>query len=111
MAGAGEFIFVLDEELSEDNLVALVVTTPSGQTVQIWAEVELDGRVAILRQFAIYGLNVERGELGPMVLRDMAQAAMEEFDVDVIRIEETRRASGEGSGRAVRPLRFRRRKG
>jgi hypothetical protein len=111
MTGAGGFVFELDVELSEGNLVAMIVTTPSGQTVQIWAEVELVGRVAILRQFTIYGLNVERGEFGSKVLRDMAQAAMEEFDVDLIRIEETRRVSGAGPGRAVRPLRFRRRTG
>lgn len=66
MAEADDFVFVLDEELSEDDLVAMTVTIPS---------------------------------------------AMEEFDVDFIRIEETRRASSAGPGRAVRPLRFRRRKG
>ena len=111
MAEADDFVFVLDEELSEDNLVAVIVTTSSGQSLQIWTEVELDGRIAILRQFAIYGVNAQPGEFGQTLLRDLAQAAMEEFDVDLIRIEETRRAKGQGQGRAVRTLQFRRRKG
>lgn len=111
MAEADGFVFVLDEELSEDDLVAVIVTTPCGKTLEIWTEVELDGRIAILRQFAIYGVNAQPGEFGQILLRDLAQAAMEEFDVDLIRIEETRRAKGQGPGRAVRPLRFRRRKG
>ncbi len=111
MAGAGDFVFELDEELSEDNLVAMTITAPSGQIVQVWTEVELEGRIAILRQFAIYGVNIQPGEFGQSLLRDMAQAAMEEFDVDVISIEETRRVSAEGPGRAVRPIEFRRRTG
>ena len=111
MAEAGDFVFELDEELSEDNLVAMTITAPSGQTVHVWTEVELDGRVAILRQFAIYGVNAQPGEFGQTLLRDMAQAAMEKFNVDLIRIEETRRVSGAGPGRAVRPLRFRRQTG
>jgi len=32
MAGSSGFVFVLDEELSEDDLVAITVTTPSGKT-------------------------------------------------------------------------------
>ncbi|MCK4869165.1 MAG: hypothetical protein KAT39_14025 [Alphaproteobacteria bacterium] len=111
MAEADGFVFVLDEELSEDDLVAMTVTTPSGQSLQLWAEVELSEGAAILRQFAIYGANAQPGEFGQTLLRDLAQAAMEEFDVDLIRIEETRRAKDQGPGRAVRPLRFRRRKG
>ena len=111
MAEADDFVFALDEELSEDNLVAMTVTTPSGQTLQLWSEVELREGIAILRQFAIYGANTQPGEFGQALLRDLAQAAMEEFDVDLIRIEETRRAKGQGPGRAVTTLQFRRRKG
>jgi hypothetical protein len=109
MGGTHGFTFLLDEELSEGNLVALVVTTPSGQTVQLYAEVELLERTAVLRQLAVYGLGVGRHTVGPAVLRAMAQAAMEDFDVDCIRIEETRRTSGAGPGRAVRSIEFRRR--
>lgn len=109
MHAAHYFLFTLDEELSEGNLVAAVVETPSGKTVQLWAEVELEGRTAILRQLAIYGVSAGAGELGTVVVRNMARAAMEEFDVDCIRIEETRRTSGAGPGRAVGPIEFRRR--
>lgn len=103
------FSFVLDEELSEGALVALIVTMPAGNAVQLWAEVELTGRTAVLRQFAIYGLEIKPGELGGRILREMAQAAMEVFDVDRIRIEEARRTSGAGAGRVVRSIEFRRR--
>lgn len=110
MTGADNFDFVLDEELSEGDLVAMFVTTPCGKSVHVWAEIELDGQIAILRQFDIFGVNVSKGGLGSVPLREMAQAAMEVFNVDLIRIEETRRVSSKGPGRAVRPLRFRRRK-
>jgi len=103
------FAFAIDEELSEGDLVAVAVTTPSGKTVQLWAEVELAGRTIVLRQFAIYGVDASPGELGWTVLRGMAHAAMEEFDVDCIRIEEARRTSGARPGRALRPIEFRRR--
>jgi hypothetical protein len=103
------FGFTLDAELSEDSLVAVVVTTPAGGTVQIWAEVELAGRTAILRQFAIYGVDVGRGGLGAGMLRSMALAAMESFDVDCIRIEEARRTARTAPTRILRPIEFRRR--
>ena len=103
------FAFVLDEELSEGDLVAAMVTTPLGKAIQLYAEVELTGRTMILRQLAVYGVNATAGELGPAMLRNLARAAMEEFDVDCIRIEETRRTSGAGAGRAVQPIEFRRR--
>jgi hypothetical protein len=102
------FHFVLDEELSEADLVAIVVTTPAGQRLQLWAEVELSGRTLTLRQFAIYGLTVAGGELGWIVLRRMAHAAMEAFDVDRIRVEEARRTSGAHPGRIARLVEFRR---
>jgi hypothetical protein len=103
------FGFTLDPELSEDSLVAVIVTTPAGGTVQIWAEVELAGRTAILRQFAIYGVDIGRGGLGAGMLRGMALAAMENFDVDCIRIEEARRTARTAPTRILRPIEFRRR--
>jgi hypothetical protein len=108
MAARGEFSFEIDEELSEDDLVALIVTTPSKKRVQIWTEVELDGRTAVLRQFAIYGVGVRPGSLGGTELRQMARAAMEVFDVDCIRIEEARRTTGAHAGRTVKTITFRR---
>jgi hypothetical protein len=108
MVGRGGFSFEIDEELCEDDLVAIVVTTPSGKTVQIWTEVELDGRTAVLRQFAIYGLGHGPGEFGATEFRRMARAAMEAFDVDSIRIEEAWRTSGANAGRTVKCLTFRR---
>jgi hypothetical protein len=109
MSGGHGFAFVLDEELCDGNLVAVIVTTPDAKTIQLWAEVELIERATVLRQFAIYGVNATTRELGPSVLRSMAQAAMEEFDVDCIRIEEARRTSGASPGRTIRSIAFRRR--
>jgi hypothetical protein len=101
MTQAGGFLFVVDEELSEGDLVAVIVTTPAGRTLQLYAEVELVERTVVLRQFAIYGVNAMEGEVGPTTLRKLARAAMEEFDVDHIRIEEARRTSGANPGRAL----------
>ena len=103
------FVFELDEALCEGALVAVIVTAPNGRVVQVYAEVELLDRTVILRQFAIYGVDATTGDLGPIMLRQMARAALEDFDVDCIRIEEARRTSGARPGRAVRALEFRRR--
>lgn len=109
MDAAGGFAFAIVEELSEDNLVAVIATTPAGERIELYAEVELVGRTLILRQFAIYGVTVWAGGLGPTPLRALARAAMEAFDVDRIRIEEARRTSGATPGRATRPIEFSRR--
>ncbi|HYW33535.1 MAG TPA: hypothetical protein VE872_00145 [Candidatus Bathyarchaeia archaeon] len=47
-------------------------------------------------------------DFGIAGLRKLARAAMEEFDVDYIRIEEARRTSGAGAGRTVERIEFRR---
>lgn len=87
----------------------MVVETPTAQEVQVFAEVELKGRAVTLRQVAVYGVDVGPRALGWPMLRQMVQAAMEEFDVDLIRIEETRRTAGALPARAVAPIEFRRR--
>ena len=110
IAGHG-YDFELEEELSKGDLVALTVTTPSGDKVLLWAEVELGDRSVTLRQLAIDRVGVKVGQLGIRVFREMAQAAMEEFDVDTIRIEETRRTSGAGAGRTVKPFEIKRKTG
>jgi hypothetical protein len=102
------FEFEFDEELCEGNLVAVVATGSSGKVIQLYAEAELVGRTIILRQFAIYAVNMTSNELGMTALRRLARAAMEEFDVDCIRIEEARRTSGANPGRRVRRIEFRR---
>jgi hypothetical protein len=108
MSGGGGFVFEIDDELSSGDLLALIVTLPGGDTLQVWAEVSLVGRVAVLRQFAIYGMGMGPREVGLRTLRSMARAAMEVFDVDCIRIEEARRTSGANPGRTLRAIEFRR---
>lgn len=108
MTTTNGFAFELVEELCEGSLVAVTVTTPAGQRVQIWTEVDLaEARTAVLRQFSIYGESVRSGEMGPAALRQMVRAAMVTYDVDCIRIEEALRISG-ASRRRTRPVVFRR---
>ena len=111
MIGSRGYVFEVDDELTEDNILALVVTTPSGDKVRLWAEVELIERTAVLRQFYIWAEDMEPGGLGAIGPRRMAQAALEEFDVDCIRIEGAHRTSGANPGRTVGALEFRRRAG
>jgi hypothetical protein len=106
---ASGFGFSIDEELSEDNLVAVIVTTPSGKGVRVWSEVEIVETTIVLRQFAIFGVDSSLGDLGWTVIRGMARAALECFDVDCIRVEGARRTSGANPGRNVPPIEFRRR--
>jgi len=108
MSIVAEFSFVLDNDYCSDDLVAFAVTTPSGDRVRLWAQVELAHRVVVLRQFAIFGIEATTVALGLSTLRAMARAAMEEFDVDCIRIDEARRISGAGPGRVASPVVFKR---
>lgn len=109
MKSSTGFLFEVYEELTEGPLVSLQVTTPDGRRIQLWSEVELQASALVLRQFAIYGVDVVAKGLGAQVLRDMAQALMEVFDVGTIRIEEARRTSGVNPGRTARTLEFHRR--
>ncbi len=103
------FSFTLDDVNSQGDLVAVRVTTPSGRIVELFAEVAWAGRTLILRQFAISAADATANELGISALRNMARAALEEFDVDAIRIEEARRTSGANPGRTAPTVEFRRR--
>lgn len=103
------FTFRLDDELTEGNSVALTVVLPDGRSLQIWAETFLHDRAVTLRQFAIYGHDVLPQKLGAGLLLQLAQAVMEEFDVDSIRIEEARRTSGANPNRTLKTIEIRRR--
>ena len=103
-----DHVIEVDEELSQDGLFGATITTPSGKKVEIWAEVELKGKCAVVRQPSIDGVNVSTNALGVAELRGIVKALMEEFDVDCVRIEEARRTSGAFPGRTVRPIRIRR---
>jgi hypothetical protein len=103
------FIFDLNERLTEGNLVALDVILPNGHSLTLWAEVALEGRIAVLRQFAIYSHEERPNMPGMTTLFRLAQAVMEEFDVDLIRIEEARRTSGANPNRTVQTIDLKRR--
>jgi hypothetical protein len=104
--GTHGFTFEIDEVLSEGSLLGLTVTMPTGAVVELWAEVELRDRTAILSQFAIYAVPASGPGPRPALLRKMALAAMEEFDVDCIRIEEALRTTGPRTGRTVERITF-----
>lgn len=55
------FVFELDEELSEGDLVAVRATALDGKVLELWSEVELKGRTVTLRQFSIYGVGLIPG--------------------------------------------------
>lgn len=103
------FVFDLNDKLSEDNLVALDVVLPNGHSLTVWAEVALDGRTVVLRQFAIYSHEDRPNMPGMAMLLRLAEAVMEEYDVDLIRIEEARRTSGANPNRTVKTINLRRR--
>ena len=104
------FTFEIDEGLCLENMGALRITVPSGKAFGILADMRvLDDTTLVLSGLSVYGLNAAPGEIGAVVLRQAIYAAMEVFDVDCIRIEEARRHSGAGPGRAVKPIEVRRR--
>lgn len=114
MAAESEYKFAILGELSEGNLVAIAARRSDGAEILIWAEIELEGREAILRQPFISGFDSAtnrdlQGRLDRRGVRRLAQEAMERFDVDCIRIEQARRISGANPGRSVENLVFRRR--
>jgi hypothetical protein len=108
MVNARGFSFELNPVLTADNLVAFAIRVPDGRHVEVWGEVELQGRHVTVRQFAIYGIGFAATELGLTLLREMARAALEAFDVDTIRIDAARRTSGANPGRTAASIEFRR---
>lgn len=113
MTAKSEYQFAILDELSEGSLVAITARRSGGGEILIWAEIELDGREAILRQPFISGFDSAtnrdlQGQLNQRGVRRLAQEAMEQFDVDCIRIEQARRISGANPGRSIKCLVFRR---
>jgi hypothetical protein len=99
--------FTIDDELSGGELVGVVVQASNGLDLVLWAQVELTGREVVLRQMYFEQRNAGDGSVLGM-RSALAQAAMEVFDVDRIRIEGARRTSGIRPGRIVRTFVFER---
>lgn len=102
------FHFEFPSAFREDNLVALKATAPSGEELLVWAEVSLGVREIVLRQLAIWGVNIGPNEFGVRLLRQAAQDFMEEFDVDTLRIVQARRTSGAHPQRSLQDVVIRR---
>jgi len=99
--------FTIDDELSGGELVGVVVQASNGLDLVLWAQVELTGREVVLRQMYFEQRNAGDGSVLGM-RSALAQAAMEVFDVDRIRIEGARRTSGIRPGRIARTFVFER---
>ena len=75
-------------------------------TIEIPAEVTLDGRHLTLGGLHVYGVNVDANDLGIGGIRQIVREVMEDLNVDQITIEGAIRATGAGPGRTPRRLRF-----
>lgn len=107
MSPAG-FVFEEEPDLTGGDLLAPIVTLPNGEQLRLWSQVELVRDEVILRQFSIYGAQDGPLKLGVAMLRRLAQAAMETFDVACIRVVEASRTSGASPGRRPPTITFRR---
>ncbi len=96
-----EFEFEIDDELSKGEFIAAVVKSPGNDDLQVWANAELKHRELILRGLGIFPVSGNRMHFGARYFRELIRAVMETFDVDIIRIEETRRISGSCPGRTL----------
>ncbi|MEN3376518.1 MAG: hypothetical protein V7604_1873 [Hyphomicrobiales bacterium] len=87
------------------NVVFAHVETSAG-TIEILAEIALDGRHLTLGGLHVYGINVDANDLGIGGIRRIVREVMEDLNVDQITIEGAIRTTGAGPGRTPRPLRF-----
>jgi hypothetical protein len=99
--------FEMFEDLTDDPVVTIVISTPIGEVVMI-AEVETpSARVLVLRKTHIAGL--QANTLGGARIRQIARAALEKGDYDEIVVEGATRTTGANPGHVPPPYRFARR--
>ncbi len=85
------------------NVVFAHIETSVG-TIEILAEIALDGRHLTGGGLHVYGVNVD--VLGIGGIRRIVREVMEDLNVDQITIEGAVRTTGAGPGRTPRRLRF-----
>ncbi len=102
---AADIRIELVTDITDDPVVTAEIVTPAG-TLRAMAEPERNGRTLILHGYHMHGEDIGPNEFGARQLRWLAQAAMEMFDVDEIRVEGEVRTSGANPGYRPRPLRF-----
>jgi hypothetical protein len=94
------------EELELDTADAVRAVLRGGeQVVEFVADLELGDRHAVLSGLHVYGPGPN--SLGIAGLRELIRWAMEQLDVDELRIEGATRTSGASPGRRPTPLVFR----
>jgi hypothetical protein len=87
------------------NVVFARIETSVG-TIEILAEIALDGRHLKLGGLHVSGINVDANDLGIRGIRRIVREVMEDLNVDQITIEGAVRSTGAGPGRTPRRLRF-----
>ena len=96
---------IINFEETEGNTVRILVEW-GVDTLEIVAELEMDGKIMVARGVHIQGPGKNR--LGWPKLRGLAEDLMEKLELDELRIEGATRTSGAGPGRKPRPRVFRR---
>ena len=99
-----EVTVTLDEEMSQGNVITLVLETPDGP-------IELMGYVTDLNQkeLRVQQVHIQGAGAPPVTsvkLQVMAEAVMEALHVDTVQIQGAARSSGANPGRTPRPFRF-----
>jgi len=103
---AADIRIELVDEMSAGTVTTVRIATPAGDLLAI-GNIESYGRELVIRDLHIQSGSLRANALGWARLRQIARAAAEKADVDVIVVEGGARTTGAGPyGRIPRQLRF-----
>ena len=106
MWAGGDISFEMVDDMTDDPVVTLLVTTPAGMLMFV-AEPEERGSTLVLK-----GVHVQAtrpNAIGTANLMVVARALMEGMDLDGLEVEGALRTTGANPGHRPRPFRFSRR--
>jgi hypothetical protein len=94
-------------DVSEGPVVIVSIEIAEG-CLEVMAEIETDEkrRVITAKGLHLHGAGFDANGLGPIRLRQIARAMLEELDYDECRIEGGVRTTGANPGRRPKPVRF-----
>ena len=92
---------------SEDPVVIVSIEIAEGY-LEVMDEIEIDEnrRMITATDLHLHGVGFDANGLGPIRLRQIARAMLEELDYDECRIEGGVRTTGASPGRRPKPVRF-----